>query len=85
MELDGMKNSYCIFAAVLATVIPMQGMRAQGTKDPSSPPRPSVVQQEPLPSNATPPTPNRVQRNIFSPDAVTPRARRIYRGQGTRP
>lgn len=78
-----MKRLQCIVFLLLATSIPMRGVLAQGTQDPSTPPRPYVVQQGPLPTNTTPPTPNRVQRNIFSPDARTPRAQRIYRRRTT--
>jgi hypothetical protein len=73
-----MKRSHCILVLLLATPIPMGGVLAQGTRDPSTPPGPYVVQQGWLPPNTTPPTPN-VQRNIFSPGAPIPRLRPIYR------
>jgi hypothetical protein len=86
LELDKMKRSHCILMLLLgilmlllATPIPMRGVLAQGTQDPSTPPQPYVVQQGPLPSNTTPPTPNRGPPNIFSPGAPTPRLRPIYR------
>jgi hypothetical protein len=79
LEFDKLKRLQCILILLLAASFPVREALAQGTQDPSTPPRPFVVQQGPLPTNTTPPTPNRVQRNIFSPGAPTPRAQRIYR------
>jgi hypothetical protein len=72
-----MRRLYCV--VILATLLPLQAALAQGTKEPSNPPRPYVIQQGPLPSNTTPPTPNRSQPNIFYPGAPAPIVRPNYR------
>jgi hypothetical protein len=73
-----MKRSYFVLMLALGLLLPLQGVLAQGTKDPPNGARPYVIQQGPLPSNTTPPTPNRTQ-NVFSPGAPTPTVQPNYR------